>query len=162
MQAAAGLGARGLCTQLAADFGIGFVEAAEGYSTPFDVLGTVLDVLRRRPMHAVLLEGYLNRRFHVHEQLAEFDRRVGPPTAMLILQCEHDTHVRRLQEDAAVTGRQLTQPACEAMVSEWERETVPHLEECAAELAIPVMRVTVDGDINEQMTSLLLAVSTVG
>ena len=163
IQGARGTGVGSLCRQLAADFPVSLVQAGDVlHDARADPLGAVADTLRRQPQQLALLEGYLDPQLGAREQLYECVRRVGRPTALLLLGYEQRaTHVRRLQEEAAVSGRALGSDAAKAIVDEWAEGEAVALGELAAQACIPVVRATADGDFNARMISVLLALSKI-
>jgi hypothetical protein len=152
---AAGTHARALCRQLARDFELGLVEAGDD-----DVaLLAARTNLRARPEGTVLLEGLLDGGACV-EQLAECARVVGRPSALLLLQCEPSRHAARVREEAATLAGAPRSEAELAAIAEASRKELDVIESAAQQASIPVHRVSVDGDFNEQMTALLVSVSS--
>ena len=157
--------AASLCRQLATDFSIGLIEAAAAEATGVgggsDPLGSVLAQLRRQPAAAVLLENYLQDTPRCVELLEERGRRVGRPTAVLLLQSDVSTHAARLVEQAAAEGSYLSMAEARASAEDWEVRGLAQIEAAARDACIPALRVAADGDFNAQMTSLLVTISSV-
>lgn len=140
-----------LCEQLGADFGVASVDISQ-----HDPLGAVIDGLKRRAGQCVLLNGYLETT-RAREQLDLFARRVGLPTALLLLDCAPDMHAQLLVADSEEAGAKLSREAADEAAFEWANTSLPTLEAAAREASVPVLRVSCDGDFNARMTNLLVA-----
>lgn len=157
VQGGQGMGTGALCRQLAHDFGICCVDNTPGRIDP---LGAVLAHLRDAPTGTVLLEGFLDpARGAPSSLLTEVLRRVGPPTALLLLHCDEESHARLVVEEACASGEALSTQAVEAITTDWRSRDLLAVEAAARDGRVPTLRVTVDGDFTERMTALLVAVS---
>ena len=138
-----------MCEQLSLDFDVTSVDV--GHDDP---LGAVLDALRDSPDQCVLLNGYLTVQ-RAREQITLIERRVGQPTALLIVDADPHVHSQRIRQ--ADGG---SREAADEEAFQWANSSVPALETAAREARLPVLRVAADGDFDERMTNLLVAACT--
>ena len=138
-------------------FGVGFVDR---FGSAADPLAVVLDGLKARPEAAVLLHGYLTHE-RAREQIDLLTRRLGMPTALLLLECAPHVHARKIVDAAAEKGQRVAREVADWAAYDWANRQLPALEAAAREARLPVLRVSADGDFNEQMTSFLVAASSV-
>lgn len=157
VQAGPSMGCEQLCERLATDFGVGFVDR---FGSAADPLAVVLDGLKARPEAAVLLHGYLTHE-RAREQIDLLTRRLGMPTALLLLECAPHVHARKIVDAAAEKGQRVAREVADTTAYDWANRQLPALEAAAREARLPVLRVSADGDFNEQMTSFLVAASSV-
>lgn len=166
VQGGPGMGGASLCEQLKEDFGLSFVDNApppgeaepQGYK---DCLGDVLDKMNERPSEPVLVHQYLSAA-RAREQLILCTKRVGPPTAVLLLHCSEVEHARKLAIEHAESGEgaALSVEAAQTAAMEWTSDLIT-LEAAAREAHVPVLRVDVSGSFDQGMTSLLVAATSI-
>lgn len=142
------LDAGALCRQLSDDFGVATVDVRDD-----DPLGGVLEALRDQPERCVLLHGYLAPD-RARAQIDLVTRRVGQPTALLLVDCAPHVHADRFVENG---GAGASRETAEEAAYEWSNHQMPLIESAAREARLPVMRVAADGDRNAAMTNLLVA-----
>ena len=140
-----------LCNQLATDFGASSIDAAE--DAPLDA---VLDALRDAPETCVLLNNFL-RWETAREDLTLVGRRVGTPTAMLLVDCAPHIHTQAILKHTAEAGLAVSREAAEEEAFDWSNQALPALEAAGRDAGLPVLRVSADGDFNAQMTNFLVA-----
>ena len=160
MQGGPGIGGEALCEQLKADFGISFVDNASPPTSHYDCLGGVLEVMAERPSDPVLVHQYLSAA-RVRDQLTLCAKRVGLPTAVLLLHCSEVEHARRAALHAVEHGAgALSSEAAMAAATQWTSDLVT-LEAAAREASIPVIRVDVSGGFDKRMMNMLLACTSI-
>lgn len=140
-----------LCEQLALDFGVSSVDVSHD-----DPLSAVLEALSSAPENCVLLNNYLSHE-RAREQIALVGRRVGTPTALLLVDCAPHVHAERIVMQTREAMKAVSREAAEEEAFDWANQVLPALEAAAREAGLPVLRVSADGDLNEQMTSFLVA-----
>ena len=79
-------------------------------------------------------------------QLQQFAAAVQKPRALLLLECEAET---------------LTSEVAQANAATWAAQHRPALVEAAQALQLPLVSVPCNGDFEEQMSNLLVAVSSI-
>ena len=108
--------------QLATDFGASSIDAAE--DAPLDA---VLDALRDAPETCVLLNNFL-RWETAREDLTLVGRRVGTPTAMLLVDCAPHIHAQAILKHNAEAGLAVSREAAEEEAFDWSNQALPALE----------------------------------
>ena len=159
VQGGKALGSAALCAQLATDFGVGHIDAtAEGHDGD-TALGATLGALKAQPTDPVLLHGLLDAE-HCREQLERVGSAVGRPTVLLLLECSEDQHAQRLVDEGALNGLKVSMETAQLEARQWVSDML-RLEAAAREAHVPVLRVDVSGDFNQQMTAFLVGCTSV-
>jgi hypothetical protein len=165
VQGGRSIGSHRLCEQLSEDFDIGCVDAARydnvgsgigaaRHAASSDALHAVLQALKERP--TVLLHGFLDVAERSRELFERFAKRVGTPTAVLLLQCGSDEHAYRVKESDPTVGTDVAH----AEAGRWASDIVT-LEAAASEAHLQVARVDIGGEFDQQMTNLLVRCTSV-
>ena len=170
VQGGRAMGGVALCEQLVRDFGLAFVDggsgdgvARAGARAPGGdggggeaSLDDVLARLRAHPGRAVLVHDFLPSA-RARERLDLCTRRVGKPTAVVLLHChEPEQHATRLVETLGVA-----RDDARAEAARWKGDELVALGDAALEARLPLVHVAVDGDFGQQMTQLLVGLTSV-
>lgn len=158
VQGGEGLGSTSLCAQLATDFGVGHVEVSGDFGGD-EAIASVVKTLRAEPTQACLLNGFATTST-CRDQLNRFTRAVGQPTAMLLLECDEGEHAKRIVAAAREAGTEVGTETAQRTAQQWASD-VTTLEAAARDARVPVLRVNVGGDYNEQMTAFLVACTSI-
>ena len=163
VQGGPGMGGGALCGQLKDDFDVSFVDNTAphtGDMASHDCLGNVLERMAERPSEPVLVHQYLDAA-RAREQLIMCTKRVGLPTAVLLLHCSEAEHAKRVAVASVEAGEGgLTSEASMAAAMQWTSDLVT-LEAAAREASVPVIRVDVSGGFDQQMSQLLVACTSI-
>ena len=175
------MGVTKLCSTLADDFGVthlvgGPADGPEadgrvplGAGTGDDPAGACYRELHEKLGCVVMLQNWLKPATAL-EQLDSLSSRLElmhtRPSAVLLFLCDEITLAARILAAAKERGEPGTDSAearhrAEARASDWVKSELPAIGAAAREAKLPVIRVYVDGSFEQQMSSLLVAISSI-